>query len=474
MNVTKNNEPLLLEYSEMQDHVFGELPLSHRFIVLAKGRRAGGTVGAIQYLIEKSIDNPVSILWVDTIQQNLIPLFHRYFHPILSQFKPQFYSYRKQTHELDLFSSQIYFRSAERPESLEGFYFDICVLNEAGLILRGSRGRTLWFNSVLPMLLDRSGSCFIIGTPKGMRNKKNEESKTSLFFELYQKGQPGSGTYSPDWASRTYDSYCNIEMLARQIMIGERNRGVELTLAQAKQKAVADLNQLALDYPYHIRAQEIYGEFIDRQEESIFHEHWFDIVDELPDIRLRKQTIISMDTAFKIGASNDYSAAIVIMQTVDNHYYIVDIMNEKYEFPQLLQATKDFYLTHEDARFMLIEDKASGIPLIQTLRQETEIPIKAIKVSVDKLTRASACCPLFEQGRVHLVRAGWNTLYITQHCQFNGLFDSDDDLIDCTSQGLNFLTQSAGPRQNPVTRKVVRSSTPLLRGYGTTSLRGYK
>lgn len=461
ISLTKNDEPVVYEYSEMQDEVYNQAPEYHRFICLAKGRRAGATTGAIQHLIEICLDNNLHILWCDTIQANLDTLYYRYFLPLLLNFKSEYYSYTKQSHELELFGSHIYFRSAERPQSLEGFYFDQAVLNEAGIILSGARGRQLWYNSVYPMLLDRHGICYIIGTPKGLKAKKNEDADYSLFYELYQKGI----LKEKGWKSFQYSSYCNIEMLARQVRESLMNRGIELNMAQARQAAIEDLNQMANDLPFHIRKQEVYGDFIDKSEDPIFHDHWMDIVDTLPHERLWRQQIISMDTAFKIGELNDYSAAIVILQTVNGHFYILDIMNEKYEFPDLLRAAKKLYAKYDNSRYMLIEDKASGISLLQTLKKETDIPIKAIKVSKDKLTRAESITTLFEQGRVHLLRGAWNKTYIDQLCSFDGLFETPDDLVDCTSQGLGFLnTKRTAGQSRPITRKVIRSSS-ILRGY---------
>ena len=459
-NVTKSEQDLELVYSEMQDEIYNQLPLDNQFIVLAKGRRSGATTGAIQYIIEKGYENALSVLWIDTIQQNLVPLYQRYFYPYVSQFKPQFYEYRKSVHELSFFNSNIYFRSAEKPESLEGFYYDIAVLNEAGIILKGEKGRRLWLNSIYPMLLDRAGQCHIIGTPKGLLPKKGEDADFSLFYELYQKGQT-----DPGWASRRYSSFCNVELLSHQVMIGYKNRGIELTPDQARAKTIEALNRMANDYPLHIRSQEIYGQFIDKSEESIFHEHWFDIVDELPHPSKIKHWIMSLDTAFKIGESNDFSAAIVLCQTHNGHFYIVDIMNEKLEFPQLITKVKSLYNDYPECRYVLVEDRASGISLIQVLRQESSVPVFPVQVTKDKLTRASTITTVFEQMRVHLLRASWNDVYINQLCQFNGLFDSDDDLVDATSQALNFLNPSTVIGVPKVfSKKVVRTSDSL-RGY---------
>jgi predicted phage terminase large subunit-like protein len=51
---------------------------------------------------------------------------------------------------------------------------------------------------------------------------------------------------------------------------------------------------------------------------------------------------------------------------------------------------------------VLVEAKASGQSLIQELRADTTLPVIAIEVDGDKVTRANAISPLFESGRVFL------------------------------------------------------------------------
>lgn len=460
--MTKTENSLKFYYNQMQNEIFRDLPETYRYIICAKGRRSGATYGAMQYCFRQALKNSLNILWVDTNQRNLHQLYSSFFQPVLNTFDGKYYKYNKIGHQLTFANSNIYFRSAEKPDSLEGFFYDVAILNEAGLILKKQKGRDLWNHSILPMLIDRGAPAFIIGTPKGLKARKDEDADYSLFYELFQKGQEKGQT---QYVSRRYSSYCNIDLLAKQLMIGERNRGKELTFEQARQRIITDINQLSISLPYYVRGQEIYAEFIDREEQEIFHQEWFDdIVDALPDISRQVQTLISLDTAFKIGESNDYSAAICITQTVDGHYYIQDIFNEKHEFPQLITATKAFYNMYPECRCVLIEDKASGIPLIQTLRQEGDIPLKPIQVTKDKLSRAEAVTPLFKSGKVHLLRGDWNTVYIDQMCQFNGLFDSDDDLVDATSQALNYMSGSTRPKAGVVSVPVNRTSN-VLRGY---------
>ncbi len=75
------------------------------------------------------------------------------------------------------------FRSADKPENIEGFGYELIILNEAGIILKNRR---LWEESIRPMILDYKAKVIIGGTPKGKRVKKTNE--THLFYELFQRG----------------------------------------------------------------------------------------------------------------------------------------------------------------------------------------------------------------------------------------------------------------------------------------------
>ena len=72
------------------------------------------------------------------------------------------------------------FRSADRPENIEGFGYRHIIINEAGIILKN---RNLWLESILPMTIDYDANVIIGGTPKGKKVKNNEPH---LFYELYQ------------------------------------------------------------------------------------------------------------------------------------------------------------------------------------------------------------------------------------------------------------------------------------------------
>ena len=150
------------------------------------------------------------------------------------------------------------------------------------------------------------------------------------------------------------------------------------------------------------------------------------------------QTIISLDTAFKTGESNDYSVIQVWGQTATG-YALIDQWRERREFGDLMRKA----VALGDAlspNYVLIEDAASGQSLIQMLRNETRLPILPVKPLGDKVARAHAVSPLVESGRVFLPdQASWLRELIDEVTSFPAA--PHDDQVDAMTQALNYLRE---------------------------------
>lgn len=169
-----------ITYTEPQVEIFFE-NTDKKYLVVPKGRRVGLTKGAANAFIEYSIDNITPLLWVDTINGNIDRYFDRYFYPVLKQLDSAKWNFNRQKRELKIYNSIIDFRSADSPESIEGFGYKRIFLNEAGIILKNDY---LYSNAILPMLLDFPDSQLIAaGVPKG---KKLKNGKKHKFYELYE------------------------------------------------------------------------------------------------------------------------------------------------------------------------------------------------------------------------------------------------------------------------------------------------
>jgi len=168
-------------------------------------------------------------------------------------------------------------------------------------------------------------------------------------------------------------------------------------------------------------------------EGAIFRRDWWKTYRELPAF---KRIVHSWDTSFKTGADNDYSVCTVWGET-DTGYYLINRFKQRVEFPELKRNVNTLAVTHPP-HAVLIEDKASGQSLIQEIRRDTKLPVLAIKVDSDKISRAYAVTPVIEAGKVFLPEsAPWLDDYLDTMAAFpKG--DHDDD-VDSTTQALNWL-----------------------------------
>lgn len=163
-----------------------------------------------------------------------------------------------------------------------------------------------------------------------------------------------------------------------------------------------------------------------------------------------KRIIQSWDTGFKTKEQNDPSSCTTWGET-DDGYYLLERFNKRMEFPELKRMAVSLFLKW-NPNAVLVEDKASGQSLIQEFKhpvphegRNVRLPILAIKVDSDKVTRAFACTPLVESGQVFLPEAAeWLSDYTTQMGTFPNAAHDDD--VDSTTQALNYFHGSQGKR----------------------------
>lgn len=115
-----------------------------------------------------------------------------------------------------------------------------------------------------------------------------------------------------------------------------------------------------------------------------------------------KTIIQSWDTANKIENHNDYSVCITVLRDTQNKNYVIDCYREKLEFPNLVKKIVQMYDFAKDKYKhkinVLIEDKASGTQIIQTLQANHMINPVAIKPEYDKQSRLMGVSHLIENG----------------------------------------------------------------------------
>jgi predicted phage terminase large subunit-like protein len=154
-----------------------------------------------------------------------------------------------------------------------------------------------------------------------------------------------------------------------------------------------------------------------------------------------ERLVLSVDSAFKTGQQNDFSVITVWLEA-RNGYYLGDLWRNRVEFPELKRAVAALADKWSPVA-VLVEDRASGQSLIQELRRDTRLPIKACSPERDKVSRAHAITPLVEAGKVFLPeRALWLADYLDEMSSFP--VGPYDDAVDSTVQALLYLRENQG------------------------------
>ena len=174
------------------------------------------------------------------------------------------------------------------------------------------------------------------------------------------------------------------------------------------------------------------------REGGLIKREWIKSYDPARVPRSFRWTTQSWDTANKSGEMNDYS--VCTTWGVDGvNFYLLDVFRRKLNYPQLKRAAIDLYRKFQPTN-VLIEDKSSGISLIQELEAEYIFVVVACKSDPgsDKYMRLAAESIKFENGRVYLPnQAPWLEEYVREITSFPGSKYADQ--VDSTSQALKYL-----------------------------------
>lgn len=397
---------MILEYHEKQAEFLFKSQARRKAV--AKGRRFGFTKGVSNYAMQYMASKRTSVLWIDTVNSNIERYVERYYLPELAQLDRDAWTWKKQQKTLHLGESYMDMRSADQPELIEGFGYDLIIINEAGIVLKD---RYLWYNTILPMTLDYSGRMIVGGTPKGRKDKKQAD-RYHVFYELFQKGTKGEG----GWESFHYTSYDN-PMLTK-----------------------VDIDELSQEVAPSVRDQEINAQFVDINETPIYNRAWWNHYNVAPDGFQR--VVQSWDTAHKKSAENDYNVCTT-WGVLNGNYYLLDWSRSRMVYPELKRKAVALW-KQWGADVVLIEDKASGQDLIADLKAGTGMNIVPVTPVTDKVARAHSSTPPIEAGRVLIpAHANWRDTYEEVMQDFpSGL---EDDTIDSTSQALRYLEGGSGP-----------------------------
>ena len=158
--------------------------------------------------------------------------------------------------------------------------------------------------------------------------------------------------------------------------------------------------------------------------------------DEIPPLEYVMQ---SYDTAYSKKSNADFSAittwgVFYPEETGTANIILCDARKDRWEFPELRRVALEEY-KYWDPECVLIEAKASGMPLTQELRN-MGIPVMNYSPSRgnDKFARVNSVAPIVESGLVWVPDTRWGEEVIEECAAFPA--GEHDDYVDTVTQAL--------------------------------------
>jgi len=144
----------------------------------------------------------------------------------------------------------------------------------------------------------------------------------------------------------------------------------------------------------------------------------------------------SWDTASKATELSDYSVCTT-WGVKGKKMYLLHVLRKRLEYPELKRLAIS-HMNQWEAKTVLIEDKASGIQLIQELQAQS-YKVQGVKCEGDKIMRLMAQTAEIENGRVLFPReAPWLRDYVNEILTFP--MAKYDDQVDSTAQAIKWVT----------------------------------
>jgi predicted phage terminase large subunit-like protein len=169
---------------------------------------------------------------------------------------------------------------------------------------------------------------------------------------------------------------------------------------------------------------------------NMIRRSWFTSHDGPPIPCNTDRIIVSWDTAMSAKELSSYSVGLVLLVRGET-VFVLDVIRDQLEYPNLRRKVIE---THERWRNvstwyeLLIENKGSGLSLIQDLRHSNVHAI-AVDPAGDKIMRMQAQTARIEAGAVSLPRtAEWLEEFTREICGFPA--GRHNDQVDALSQGL--------------------------------------
>lgn len=206
---------------------------------------------------------------------------------------------------------------------------------------------------------------------------------------------------------------------------------------------------------------------------NLFKEGWWKSYSRSEQLRASLEYLqLSVDATFKNTETSDF-VAIELWGLKGRDVYLWKLINKRMGFLETVDKIKQLVKDFPDIDELVIEDKANGSAIIDTLHYEKNMPpVVAVTPLGGKFARAQATSNFVASGVVHLpddfsleeeVDVEWDSReqltgkqkFIKQHSTFP--YGKRDDMVDSQTQGLSrILKLLVGDIPMPKHRKQLR------------------
>ncbi|WP_324173723.1 phage terminase large subunit [Staphylococcus pseudintermedius] len=174
---------------------------------------------------------------------------------------------------------------------------------------------------------------------------------------------------------------------------------------------------------------------------SIFKRKWFSKVDSAP--TQYDDMLISWDFTFKDSDKSDFVVGQVWVKKGAD-FYLIDQVRKRIDFTQSVKATQQLHKKYPRCRKILVEDKANGPAIINTLKRSIS-GIIPVTPKESKEARAYSVTPFFEANNVHFVKT---VPHLDEMIEELATFPNsqNDDTVDACTQALNYFANKQASR----------------------------
>ncbi|WP_075780214.1 phage terminase large subunit [Marinitoga sp. 1137] len=171
---------------------------------------------------------------------------------------------------------------------------------------------------------------------------------------------------------------------------------------------------------------------------NIFKREWFQYADNYPKNLRIYQTV---DLAISKKDSADYFVILTFGMDSNKNIFILDNYADHIGFLKQIEMIQYYYQKWKPLRIG-IESTQYQAALTQYLKGKTALPVKPLRPSADKITRALRITPHFENKKVFILRH-LNQLSLLEEQLISFPNGKHDDIVDAVSYIFEFLNSSS-------------------------------